>query len=286
MMNTLERFLMTASCRDTDPIPKVPQAGRVVVVDGVALQIMHDGTKVVAGGYHGDWMADVIRSLHGHHEPQEELLFHHMLRYVRQRSTFVELGSFWAYYTNWYLGAVPFSRAICVEPDANNMAVGQKNLELNHRDATLVNALVGRQFSSACDFVRESDGTTTQVPCLDMDAVLRSADTDCVEVLHMDAQGAELPFIQSMGQAVGEGKVRFIVVSTHHETISGSPSTHEDCVRDITAMGGHVLGGHSIPESYSGDGLIVASFFPADRALAFPGISRNQEATSLFGSRA
>ncbi len=90
---------------------------------------MHDGTKVVAGGYHGDWMADIIRSLNGHHEPQEELLFHHLLRYVRQRSTFVELGAFWAYYTNWYLGAVPFSRAVCIEPDAINMRVGQTEFE-------------------------------------------------------------------------------------------------------------------------------------------------------------
>jgi FkbM family methyltransferase len=282
MMDALERFLMTASCRDTDSIPKVPHAGRVVIVDGIALQIMHDGTKVVAGGYHGDWMADVIRSLHGHHEPQEELLFHHMLRYVRQRSTFVELGAFWAYYTNWYLGAVPFSRAVCVEPDANNMSVGQKNLKLNQREAKFVNALVGGQFSAECAFVRESDGQTVQVPCFDMDAVLRTADADCVEVLHLDVQGAEHPFLQSMAKAVGEGKVRFIVVSTHHEMISGSPSTHEDCVREITAMDGHVFCEHSVPESFSGDGLIVASFFPCDRTLKFPRISRNQPATSLF----
>ena len=282
MMNPLERFLMTASCRDTDSIPKAPHAGRVVMVHDNAFQIMHEGTKVVAGGYHGDWMADIIRSLNGHHEPQEELLFHHLLRYVRQRSTFVELGAFWAYYTNWYLGAVPFSRAVCIEPDVVNMSVGQENLKANQRQAKFVNACVGRQYSANCRFTRESDGQEVQIPCFDMDAVLQAADTDCVEVLHMDVQGVEHPFIQSMANAVDKGKVRFIVVSTHHESISGSASTHEDCVREITALDGHVFCEHSVSESFSGDGLIVASFFPCDRALEFPSISRNQPATSLF----
>lgn len=51
-------------------------------------------------------------------------------------------------------------------------------------------------------------------------------------------RGAELPFIQSMSDAVAGGLVRFIVVSTHHRVISGSPTTHADCVRAIKAVGG------------------------------------------------
>jgi FkbM family methyltransferase len=282
MMSVLERFLMTASCRDADSIAKVPNAGQVLIVDGIALQVMHDGTKVLAGGYHGDWMADVIRSLRGHHEPQEELLFHHLLRYVRQRSTFVELGAFWAYYTLWYLGSIPFSRALCIEPDENNMKVGQHNLKLNAREARFVNAVVGRQFSPTVEFVRESDRRCVQIPCFDMDAVLQAAETSCIEVLHMDVQGAELPFIQSMANAVSEGKVRFVVVSTHHETISGSRTTHSDCLLELAAMGGTIHCEHKVDESFSGDGLIVASFFPCDRSLALPNISRNKAATSLF----
>jgi FkbM family methyltransferase len=282
MMNALERFLMTASCRDTDPIPKVPHAGRIVTVDGLALQIMHDGTKVLAGGYLGDYMADIIRSLRGHHEPQEELIFHHLLRYVRQRSTFVELGSWWAYYTAWYLGSIPFSRALCLEPDANHLKIGQENLRLNRHEARFVNAAVGREYSPAMEFLRESDRQKVQVPCFDMDATLEAAGAACIEVLHLDVQGAELPFIQSMPKAVAAGRVRFIVASTHHELISESPSTHHDCMHKIEAMGGHIFCEHSVEESFSGDGLIVASFFPCDRDLEFPSISRNQAKTSLF----
>jgi hypothetical protein len=132
------------------------------------------------------------------------------------------------------------------------------------------------------ELVRESDRQKVQVPCLDMDATLEAAEADCIEVLHMDVQGAEYPFIQSMRKAVSAGKVRFIVVSTHHELISQSATTHEDCMREIVAMGGHIFCEHNVVESFSGDGLIVASFFPCDRTLEFPSITRNQAATSLF----
>ena len=85
-MNELERALMTISCRDADTIPKVSNIGQVEVFNGEKVQIMHNGIRVVYGGYYGDWMAHVIRGLTGHHEPQEELFFQTLMRYVRNRS--------------------------------------------------------------------------------------------------------------------------------------------------------------------------------------------------------
>ena len=70
------RIDLTLSCRDSDTIPKVADAGLVVERDGVDLQVMHDGTLVHADGYCGAWTTEIIRRLRGHHEPQEELIFH------------------------------------------------------------------------------------------------------------------------------------------------------------------------------------------------------------------
>jgi hypothetical protein len=275
------RVRMTLSCRDTDPIPKVPEAGAVVEQDGQRVQIMHEGTRVIADGYCGGWMTDVIRGLRGHHEPQEELLFHHLLTYVRPGSLMVELGSYWAYYTNWYLGAVPGSTALCVEPSAANLEVGRRNLALNGRTATFIQACVGS---------RATPSRLGGLECLDMDAVLAQVGGRPIEMLHMDVQGAELPFIESMRRAVAERKVRFIVVSTHHESVfstyqktsTGSTTTHGDCVRALEALGAKVFVDHDVYESFSGDGLIVASFSPADRSIVLPEISRNVRGRSLF----
>ncbi len=92
---------------------------------------------------------------------------------------------------------------------------------------------------------------------------------EVIEVLHMDVQGAELAFLESMTQAVASGLVRFLVVSTHHSSISGSKTTHGDCVNAIRRIGGTIFVEHDVQESFSGDGLIVASFFLAGPRLAY-----------------
>jgi hypothetical protein len=93
-----------------------------------------------------------------------------------------------------------------------------------------------------------------------------------------------------MRRAVAERKVRFIVVSTHHESVfstyqkssTGSTTTHEDCVRALESLGAKVFVDHDVYESYSGDGLIVASFAAEDRSIVLPAISRNVRERSLF----
>lgn len=275
---------MTLSCPDSDGLPKVRDAGKIIELDGCLVQMMHNGVKVLAGGYYGDWMSDIIRGLRGHHEPQEELVFHHLLRYVRQKSVFVELGAFWAYYSNWYLAAIFGSRAICIEPDLNNMAVGQANTALNGNSAEFINACVGAASQPSISMKRESDGVPVELPVFCMADVVRVANAACIEILHMDVQGAEHPFISSMHDFVKGGAVRFLVVSTHHACISGSATTHQDCVQQIEHMGGLILCEHTVQESFSGDGLIVASFFAGDRMITLPEISRNRTSTSLFRS--
>jgi len=265
------RIAITLACRDSDPIPKVRDAGRIFDLDGEPVQVMHDGTLVLAGGYYGTWMSRIIAGLHGHHEPQEELLFHALLAQVRPGTLLVELGAYWAFYTNWYLGAVPGSRAVCVEPEAANLEIGRRNLGLNDRHAELIQACVGEGYRPAAD--DGSEGIEA-VECLDMPALEERIGHEPIELLHMDVQGAETGFLRSMRQSAAAERVRFLVVSTHHESISGSPSTHDDCLAELRGQGAVILAEHSIAESFSGDGLIVASFASRDRWLRLPPMSR------------
>lgn len=285
-MNELERTLMTIGCRDTDAIPKVPGAGTIVRDGEHQVQIMHNGLRVQAGGYYGDWMAQIIRGLQGHHEPQEELVFHHLLRYVRNNTRMAELGAFWAYYTLWYLKEIPGSTALCVEPDAYNLSVGRNNAWLNQmlERVAFRNAWIGGQAAPAVAGRTENSGGDIQLPVMNMDSVLEAAGGQPLELLHMDVQGAELGFIHSMRDAVGRGLVRFAMVSTHHSSISGSTTTHPDCVDALRTLGANVLVEHDVVESFSGDGMILASFYREDAWLKFPEISRNRAQTSLFGS--
>jgi len=276
------RVRMTVSCRDCDPIPKVANAGAILEKNGVRVQMMHEGTLVRAGGYHGDWMEQIISNLRGHHEPQEELIFHNLVKAARPNTRMVELGAYWAYYTNWYLGAVPGSTAVCVEPDPTNLECGRFNLALNRRQARWLNACVGKSAAASVEICSDSNGSLLSVPCHNMTSLLAEIGEQPIEMLHIDVQGAELPFLCSLDQAVGAGLIRFVMVSTHHVSITGSASTHHDCLRALLRLGAVILCEHTVPESYSGDGFIAASFLPQDANLALPEISRNSRGTEIF----
>ena len=249
-MDELGRVLMTIGCRDCDPIPKVSEAGRILEDDADHVQVMHNGLRVIEGGYYGSWMSHIIRALRGHHEPQEELLFHHLLRAVRHHSLIVELGCFWSYYSLWFLSEIPGSRALGVEPDPSNLAVGRQNAVLNGLSdrMTFVRGCIGGSFRDAVEMRMEATGGVECVPCFDMAAVSHLAGGAPIELLHIDAQGAELDFLRSIDPAAAG--LRFVVVSTHHSSISGSPTTHADCLAALAAAGAAVLAEHDVQEIF------------------------------------
>jgi FkbM family methyltransferase len=283
-MDGLTRTIMTIGCRDCDELPKCEGAGQIVEGPLFPIQIMHNGIKVKAGGYHGDWMAHVIRALRGHHEPQEEFVFNHLLRFCRHNTLIVELGCFWAWYSLWYLKEIPGSRAICIEPDPANLNVGIINSELNSMKNRMVfhSFWIGGDNLSAFTNVAESVNEKITLPCVNMEGLLSLTNSQPIEILHLDIQGAETSFLKSIGPHCKAGRVRFIVVSTHHSSISGSKTTHRDCIDALKEAGCNILIEHNIQESFSGDGLIVGSFLSQDLKIQISPISRNTPGNSMF----
>lgn len=53
---------------------------------------------------------------------------------------------------------------------------------------------------------------------------------------------------------------RFLFLSTHHHSMSGDPLTHQRCLEFLRGRHAHIIAAHNVTESYSGYGLIVASF--------------------------
>ncbi len=102
-----------------------------------------------------------------------------------------------------------------------------------------------------------------------------------VDILHCDAQGCELPLLASCAGLIEADRIKFLVISTHAEMISGDYLTHQRCLRLLQELGCSVLVEHDVHESFSGDGLIVAYHgdLPGWRQ---PAISYNRYSTSLF----
>jgi FkbM family methyltransferase len=279
------RIEVTVAVRDTDVIPKVANAGEVLVRDGERLQVMHNGVVVSEGRYHGAWMTEVIKRLRGHHEPQEELAFHTALERLAASShspTIVELGSFWAYYSIWAKHRIPSARLVLFEPDPSNLAVGRHNLELNGMDGTFVQAAIGSEHEAQVTLTWESDGQPHPTRQLTVDGLIRDLPIEHIDLLLADVQGAETAMLLGCTSALAQRRIRFLVLSTHHHAISGDPLTHQRCLRILRDAGACLVAEHSVAESCSGDGLIVASFLPEDRDLrAEVTIVRARD--SLFG---
>jgi FkbM family methyltransferase len=284
---TARRVLMTTSCRDADSITKVDDAGAIRDEGGRRVQVMHNGVLVEAGAYYGEWMAEIIRCLRGHHEPQEERVFDQIMRRLTGQHTqpaMIEFGSFWTYYGLWFCHAIPGGRVVAVEPDSAYLEVGRRNAALNDlSDAvTFVHAAIGDEPGRSMPFQAESDGHEYPVQQCDLDSVLRGVDLERVDLVLADVQGAETMLLRRAVESLRAGRVRFLVVSTHHHSISNWALTHQDALRLLTDLGAHVICEHTVGESFSGDGLIAVSFDERDRELAVE-VSRARTKDSLFG---
>ena len=278
-----DRVAMTVLCRDCDDLPKVERAGEVeTLADGTRVQILHNGLKVIEGGYGGTWTTELIRRLRGHHEPQEEKVFAALLERLRGEAAprMIEIGSFWAFYSLWFRQVFPAGRTLLLEPDPGNLALGLRNFELNGFKTAWLRSGAG-SYCGDFDFFAESDGIRRKTPTTTVDALIDKLGIPRIDLLHCDAQGIELEVLKGAERTIAAGQLRFLVISTHHHQIAGDPLLHHRCLEHLQGLGAQVIAEHSVAESYSGDGLIVASLSPSDHGFTVP-ISRNVPSSSLF----
>ena len=274
------RIAMTSSCHDCDALPKVPEGGTVRVdQDGTRWQIMFNGIEVLYGGYDGEWMAEIIRRLKGHHEPQEELAFYTVIERLQPGSVMFELGCFWGYYSIWFGRQLPGSRCIMCEPDPEHLALARKNAEHNGITPTFIQAAAGKS-GTATIHLESADGPAT-VQAISVADIMAQEGIEFIDLLHLDVQGAERDVLETLCSDGITGKLRFVFVSTHHFHISGDPLIHERCLDLLQKAGAHIICEHTVEESYSGDGMIVASFQPQDKDLQIE-IARNRASSALF----
>ena len=129
---------------------------------------------------------------------------------------------------------------------------------------------------------RPSDGLVHDVPHYDLAQLLAMHGMKRASLVLADIQGAETALIEGARDVLAGGRIRFMIVSTHHHSISGDPLTHQRTVTALRELGAHIIAEHSVGESYSGDGLVAVSFDPADRDFEVS-VSRARQSESLFG---
>ena len=264
------RIEITTRVRVTDRLQKVADAGTIRRLDGHDVQVMHNGVVVEKDCYGGAWMTEIIARLRGHHEPQEEVAFAEIVDRIQKDTSdpvMIELGSFWAYYSLWFKHQIPSSTIVLVEPDPINLQVGVRNFDLNGLSPSVVlQAAVGAQHDSTVDIVCESDGVIRPIRAVTLDHLIADERLPRVDLVLCDVQGAEVEVLAGAAASIADGRVRFMVISTHWADTD--PLIHQTCLARLGQLGGHIICEHSLPESCSGDGLIAVSFDPRDRDMS------------------
>ena len=247
----LQRAITTVSCRDTDYIPKISAAGETLHENGVPVQVMHNGVKVALYGYYGAWMSEIIRELRGHHEPQEEALFHEVVKLAEPGSAMIELGAFWSYYSLWFSHEVRDAVNYMVEPGPENLDLGMRNFALNGKSGKFVNAMVSDQETGFHWFPKGA--SKVFVPMVTVDALCQREKLQRLFMLHSDIQGHELKMLFGARAMLSAQRIDYLFISTHSDK-----DVHEQCMKFLDVMNYRIVANHTMRQSFSHDGLIVA----------------------------
>lgn len=243
------RVALTISCRDCDELPKVNDAGQYFGQD-LQFQRMHNGVQIRRGSYHGVWMSEVIKSLRGHHEPQEEKVFAEVLAQLEPGSVMLELGSFWAYYSLWFQSEIQNGISIMLEPNADKIEVGKEHFDINNYEGRFIRGFVGEKSRTNAEFI-DWDGSKSVIAQVSIDGLVQELKLKKIDILHADVQGAEFDMLKGATDALKHNRVSYFFISTHGHQ-------HRRCKRFLNKYGYKIIAEHSVLESYSGDGLIVA----------------------------
>ncbi len=277
-----ERTLIATRCRDADHVPKVENAGAVVTgADGIRVQIMHNGIRVIAGGYCGDWMQELITLCRGHHEPQEEALFAELMKILPKDATMLELGGFWSFYKVWFLSQSPARIGVVVEADPAHLEIGRINARLNQVAPIFIGAYADGVAKPPVPFETEASGVV-ELPCVSVASLRADHGLRRLDLLHCDAQGAEFEVIESLAPLAQAGMLDWVMVSTHTHYITGDALTHQRCLAMLCQQGATIVAEHDVQESYSKDGLILARFGALPAGWRTPRLSYNRASESLF----
>jgi len=245
-----KRVNLTSSCKDCDNIPKCKNAGKICMENEKKVQYMFNGIKIYYDCYHSPWMNKIISNLKGHHEPQEELCFYHLLKLLDSDANMLELGCAWAYYSMFFKKEHPHGMNVCIEPNSKKLDKGVDNIKLNNFDIDkfiLMNGFIGRTYENPAVFI-DWDKTRISIPQYNIEKIINETNL-FFDIIHSDIQGAELDML--IGSTNVLNNIGFFVISTH-------TNKHIPCLQYLLTNNFLILVQHTISESVSGDGLIVA----------------------------
>lgn len=203
---------------------------------------MHSDILIKKDAYCGSYMTHLIMEAGGVHEPEEEYFFGQILSSLPDDASILELGSYWAYYSAWFLKHCGKGKSVCLDNSLNNLQIGKETYEINNLSdrGTFLHGFAG-------DELQENERIYT------VDFLIETYFPKGLSILHSDIQGHELSMLKGAENALNKKQIAYLFISTHSEEL------HKFCINFLEQKKYSILKSIDITESSSFDGLILAS---------------------------
>lgn len=230
------RINLVLSSPENKVISRVTDAG--IISNG--FQVMHNGIRILTGGYYGLPIAKMLYLNKGVHEPEEERIFGEILSKIPAGATMIEMGSYWAFYSMWFLKEIKKGNAFMIEAEKENLEVGMQNFEANGFSGDFNQYYVSDEWK---------DGIP---PTISLDEFVKLKQIQHVNIAHSDIQGFESAMLEGASHVLSHKMVDYFFISTH------SNQLHRDCVKRLENFGYIIQHNIDLNNISSEDGLIVA----------------------------
>ena len=131
------------------------------------------------------------------------------------------------------------------------LAVGRENFELNQFEAIFSRHFISDHTDKNENFI-DWDGTELDTTPICIDDYMRAKDLEHLDILHADIQGAETDMLNGATEALAGHRITYLFISTHGDK-------HGPCLEILRKKDYRIIASHTMNESASVDGLIVAA---------------------------
>ena len=220
-----------------DKLEKKPQAGTICE----DTQVMHNGLLIYKQSYCDGKLSKIFEKTKGIFEPEVQYYFETVLKNMGKTPVMIELGSYWGFYSMWFLKHCDGGRAFLIDPNAKNLVFGQRNFSLNNLTGNFICAFIGKL--PCLEF--------NDVPTINIDSFIRDNRLHSVDILHVDIQGYEMEMLEGAAESFQEKKIGYIFIATH------SKELHKGCLDFLQKMNYKIVSNIDKPKVKCEDGFIL-----------------------------
>lgn len=218
-------------------IPRVSNAGNI----NKGFQTMHNGLQISTGDYYGLPITKMLHLNKGVHEPEEEKMFMDVISKMPEDPVMIEMGSFWAFYSMWFLKSTVRGKVFMIEPELKNIEVGKKNFKKNNLSGTFDNYFIGK-----------SSHSENGISMICLDDYIEQMDIKHINIAHADIQGFELEMLLGASRCLESKLADYFFISTHTNDL------HYKCMEFLKKYGYRIVFNVDLDKAASFDGFILA----------------------------